>query len=112
MAIRNGVQLGFSELRNASNAVVTRTGLDARAFRLSRFLAALADRANAAGALASHQKPRAPGDGHPSEPSRSTPMCEWEQTIDLRTTSLGVIPLVASTLFEGDATALLLEDAP
>jgi 2-polyprenyl-6-methoxyphenol hydroxylase-like FAD-dependent oxidoreductase len=50
-ATRDGVQLGFSELRDAGNAVITRTKLDARAFRLSRFhlIAALADRAKAAG---------------------------------------------------------------
>jgi 2-polyprenyl-6-methoxyphenol hydroxylase-like FAD-dependent oxidoreductase len=50
-ATRDGVQLGFSELRDASNEVITRTKLDARAFRLSRFrlIAALADRAKAAG---------------------------------------------------------------
>ena len=50
-ATRDGVQLGFSELRDASNAVIARTKLDARACRLSRFrlVAALADRAKAAG---------------------------------------------------------------
>ena len=36
-ATRDGVQLGFSELRDASNAVIARTKLDARACRLSRF---------------------------------------------------------------------------
>ena len=36
-ATRDGVQLGFSELRDASNAVIARNKLDARACRLSRF---------------------------------------------------------------------------
>ena len=50
-ATRDGVQLGFSELRDASDAVIARTKLDARACRLSRFrlVAVLADRAKAAG---------------------------------------------------------------
>ena len=50
-ATRDGVQLGFSELRDAANAVIARNKLDARACRLSRFhlVAALADRAKAAG---------------------------------------------------------------
>ena len=48
---RDGVQLGYSELRNASNAVVSRTKLDQNAYRLSRsrLVAALADAAAAAG---------------------------------------------------------------
>lgn len=50
-ATRDGVQLGFSELRDAGNAVIARTKLDARACRLSRFrlISALADRAQRAG---------------------------------------------------------------
>ena len=50
-ATRDGVQLGFSELRDAGNAVIARTKLDARACRLSRsrLVSALADRANRAG---------------------------------------------------------------
>jgi 2-polyprenyl-6-methoxyphenol hydroxylase-like FAD-dependent oxidoreductase len=50
-ATKDGVQLGFSELRDANNAVIARTKLDARACRLSRFrlVAALADRAKADG---------------------------------------------------------------
>ena len=50
-ATRDGVQLGFSELRDASNAVIARTRLDARACRLSRFalVSALAEQARAAG---------------------------------------------------------------
>jgi 2-polyprenyl-6-methoxyphenol hydroxylase-like FAD-dependent oxidoreductase len=50
-ATKDGIQLGFSELRDANNAVIARTKLDARACRLSRFrlVAALADRAKAAG---------------------------------------------------------------
>ena len=50
-ATRDGVQLGFAELRDAGNAVIARTKLDAHACRLSRFrlVSALADRARAAG---------------------------------------------------------------
>ena len=50
-ATRDGVQLGFSELRDAGNAVIARTKLDARACRMSRFrlISALADRAQRAG---------------------------------------------------------------
>jgi 2-polyprenyl-6-methoxyphenol hydroxylase-like FAD-dependent oxidoreductase len=50
-ATRNGVQLGFSELRDSSNAVIARTRLDARACRLSRFalVSALAEQARVAG---------------------------------------------------------------
>jgi 2-polyprenyl-6-methoxyphenol hydroxylase-like FAD-dependent oxidoreductase len=50
-ATRDGVQLGFSELRDAGNAIIARTTLDARACRLSRFelVSALANRAKRAG---------------------------------------------------------------
>jgi 2-polyprenyl-6-methoxyphenol hydroxylase-like FAD-dependent oxidoreductase len=50
-AIRDGIQLGFSELRDATNTVIARTKLDTRAYRLSRFrlVSAIADRAKRAG---------------------------------------------------------------
>jgi 2-polyprenyl-6-methoxyphenol hydroxylase-like FAD-dependent oxidoreductase len=50
-ATSDGIQLGFSELRDTNNAVIARSKLDARACRLSRFrlVAALADRAKALG---------------------------------------------------------------
>jgi 2-polyprenyl-6-methoxyphenol hydroxylase-like FAD-dependent oxidoreductase len=50
-ATRDGVQLGFAELRDARNALISRTKLDASACRLSRarLIAALAETAAAAG---------------------------------------------------------------
>jgi 2-polyprenyl-6-methoxyphenol hydroxylase-like FAD-dependent oxidoreductase len=50
-AVRDGVQLGFSELRDGSDRLIARTKLDKRGCRLSRFslLSALAKRAEAAG---------------------------------------------------------------
>ena len=50
-ATRDGVQLGFAELRDTGNAVIARTKLDAHACRMSRFrlVSALADRAKEAG---------------------------------------------------------------
>src|SRR4029077_19760186 len=50
-ATRDGVQLGYAELRDASNAVVSRSKLNANACRLSRseLIAALAEQARQAG---------------------------------------------------------------
>jgi 2-polyprenyl-6-methoxyphenol hydroxylase-like FAD-dependent oxidoreductase len=50
-ATRDGVQLGYSELRDGKDALIARTKLDARACRVSRshLVSALADRAKAAG---------------------------------------------------------------
>jgi 2-polyprenyl-6-methoxyphenol hydroxylase-like FAD-dependent oxidoreductase len=50
-ATRDGVQLGYAELRDASNALVSRTKLNSQACRLSRagLVAALAEQAAAAG---------------------------------------------------------------
>jgi 2-polyprenyl-6-methoxyphenol hydroxylase-like FAD-dependent oxidoreductase len=50
-AVRDGVQLGFSELRDGADAVIARTRLDARGYRVSRvrLLSALETQARKAG---------------------------------------------------------------
>jgi 2-polyprenyl-6-methoxyphenol hydroxylase-like FAD-dependent oxidoreductase len=50
-AVRDGVQLGFSELRDGANALIARTRLDARGYRVSRvrLLSALETQARKAG---------------------------------------------------------------
>jgi 2-polyprenyl-6-methoxyphenol hydroxylase-like FAD-dependent oxidoreductase len=50
-SVRDGVQLGFSELRDARDAVIARTRLDARGYRISRvrLLSALEEQAAKAG---------------------------------------------------------------